>query len=95
LKAIAFDRDIERLTEGFTGREWVFAEVDCWLQHDNERFFILTGKPGVEKSAISAHLIQICKDIVTYHWCQAAELETLKPGGILRSPSKPKQLQAL
>jgi hypothetical protein len=43
VKAIAFDRDIERLTEGFTGREWVFEEIDRWLQQGNERFFILTG----------------------------------------------------
>jgi hypothetical protein len=49
----------------------------------------------MDKSEIAAHLIQIRKDIVTYHWCQAAELETLKPGRILRSLSKPKQLQAL
>jgi hypothetical protein len=27
VKAIAFDRDIERLTEGFTGREWFFEEM--------------------------------------------------------------------
>ncbi|MBD2534676.1 NACHT domain-containing protein [Nostoc flagelliforme FACHB-838] len=85
LKAIAFERDIERLTEGFTGREWVFKEIDRWLQQENERFFILTGEPGVGKSAITAHLIQTRKDIVAYHLCQAAELETLKPGRILRS----------
>jgi hypothetical protein len=85
LKAIAFDRDIERLTQSFTGREWVFEEIDRWLQQDNERFFILTGEPGVGKSTIAAHLIQTRKDIVAYHLCQAAELETLKPGRILRS----------
>jgi hypothetical protein len=85
LKAIAFDRDIERLTQSFTGREWVFEEIDRWLQQDNERFFILTGEPGVGKSTLAAHLIQTRKDIVAYHLCQAAELETLKPGRILRS----------
>jgi len=39
----------------------------------------------VGKSAIAAHLIQTRKDIVAYHLCQAAELDTLKPGRILRS----------
>ena len=53
LKAIAFERDIERLTESFTGRERVFEEIDRWLQQENERFFILTGEPGVGKSAIA------------------------------------------
>lgn len=85
LKAIAFDPDIERLTQSFTDREWVFEEIDRWLQQDNERFFILTGEPGVGKSTLAAHLIQTPKDIVAYHLCQAAELETLKPGRILRS----------
>jgi ATP-dependent Clp protease ATP-binding subunit ClpA len=63
VKAIAFDRDIERLTEGFTGREWVFKEIDRWLQQDNERFFILTGEPGVGKSAIAALLTQIRNEL--------------------------------
>ncbi len=64
------------------------------VQQDNERFFILTGERGIGKSAIASHLIQNRKDIVAYHLCQAADLETLKPGRILRLPSKPKQLQA-
>ncbi|MBE9228726.1 NACHT domain-containing protein [Phormidium sp. LEGE 05292] len=85
LKALAFERGLERLTEGFIGREWVFEEIERWLQQENQRFFILTGEPGVGKSTIAAHLIQTRKDIVAYHLCQAAELETLKPGRILRS----------
>lgn len=52
------------------------------------------GELGVGKSMIAAHLTQTREDIVAYHLCQAAELETLKPGRMLRSPSKPKQLQA-
>jgi hypothetical protein len=40
----------------------------------------------VGKSTIAAHLIQTRKDIVAYHLCQAADLETLKPGRIFRSP---------
>jgi MoxR-like ATPase len=56
VKAIAFDRDIERLTQGFTGREWVLEAIDRWLQQDNERFFLLTGEPGVGKSAIAFYV---------------------------------------
>ncbi len=54
VKAIAFDHDIKRLIEGFTGREWIFEEINRWLQQDNERFFILTGEPEVGKSAIAS-----------------------------------------
>ena len=52
LSAIAFTSDIARLTENFTGRQWVFDEIDRWLKESEERFFILTGEPGVGKSAI-------------------------------------------
>jgi hypothetical protein len=85
VKAIAFDRDIERLTEGFTGREWVFEEIDRWLQQGNERFFILTGEPGVGKSAIAAKLTQIRQDIAAYHFCIAGRSGTIEPNGVLLS----------
>jgi hypothetical protein len=85
VKAIAFDRDIERLTEGFTGREWVFEEVDRWLQQDNERFFILTGEPGVGKSAIAARLTQLRQDIAAYHFCIAGRSGTIEPNNVLLS----------
>ncbi|MEH2093243.1 NACHT domain-containing protein [Nostoc sp.] len=85
LKAIAFDRDIQRLTENFTGREWVFKEIDRWLQQENERFFILTGEPGVGKSAIAAHLTQTRKDIAAYHFCIARQISTVEPNNVLLS----------
>jgi hypothetical protein len=53
------------------------------LQQKDQQFLILTREPGIGKSAILAHFIQTRKDIVAYHLCQAAELETLKPGRIL------------
>jgi hypothetical protein len=85
MKAIAFERDIERLTEGFTGREWVFEEIDRWLQQDNERFFILTGEPGVGKSAIAARLTQLRHDIAAYHFCIAGRSGTIEPNNVLLS----------
>ena len=85
VKTIAFDHDIERLTEGFTGREWVFEEVDRWLQQDNERFFILTGEPGVGKSAIAARLTQLRLDIAAYHFCMAGRSGTIEPNNVLLS----------
>jgi len=54
LSAIAFTSDIDRLTENFTGRQWVFDDIDRWLKESEERFFILTGEPGVGKSAIAS-----------------------------------------
>jgi len=54
LSAIAFTSDIAKLTEDFTGRQWVFDDIDRWLKQSEERFFILTGEPGVGKSAIAS-----------------------------------------
>lgn len=86
LKAIAFP-NLQQLTEGFTGRSHILNDIDHWLQQKDQRFFILIGEPGVGKSAIAAHLIQTRTDIVAYHFCQADDVNTLKPGQILRSLS--------
>jgi hypothetical protein len=43
----------------FTGRSWVFQEIDRWLgQQDATRYFLLTGEPGSGKSAVAARLAQ-------------------------------------
>jgi WD40 repeat protein len=80
-----FEEDIRHLTTDFTGREWVLEDVDRWLKHDHQRFFILTGQPGVGKSAIAARLTQICPDIAAYHFCTAGRIDTIVPATVLRS----------
>ncbi|MBD2234614.1 hypothetical protein [Phormidium tenue] len=52
LKAIAFP-NLQQLAEGFTGRSHIFTNTNHWLQQKDQRFFILTGEPGVGKSAIA------------------------------------------
>jgi WD40 repeat protein len=85
LEAIDFAPDISRLTEGFVGREWLFGEIDAWLKREDQRFFILTGEPGVGKSAIAARLTQVRKDITAHHFCIAGRNSTVVPGTALRS----------
>ena len=85
LKAIAFP-NIQQLTEGFTGRSPILKEIDHWLQQKDHRFFVLSGEPGVGKSAIAAHLIQTRKDIiVAHHFCLLGVEETVNPSHVLRS----------
>jgi hypothetical protein len=88
LSAIAFDSDIAKLTENFTGRQWVFDDIDRWLKESEERFFILTGEPGVGKSAIAASLIQqrqAHQDLAAYHFCVAGRVGTIEPDNVLFS----------
>ena len=56
-----FDDYIAMRTRGFTGRGWVFAAVARWLRAGEPRAFLLTGEPGIGKSAIAARLVQISR----------------------------------
>ena len=86
LAILDFEHEIERLTEDFTGREWIFTEIDNWLKRENERFFILTGEPGVGKSAIAARLTQVrANKTAAYHFCVAGNIGTITPNTVLRS----------
>jgi WD40 repeat protein len=86
LATLKFSREIERLTENFTGREWLFEIIDDWLHHSDQRFFILTGEPGVGKSSITARLTQVRpENIAAYHFCTADNVGTITPNTILRS----------
>lgn len=50
-----FSAYITERTRDFTGREWVFAEIDRWLaEPDAPRYFIITGEPSIDKTAITA-----------------------------------------
>ncbi len=94
---IDFTRYIDRLTDRFTGREWLFKKhIEPWLEKENsnEQFYLLTGEPGVGKSAIVAELIKRWQmqpgdeeqgRLAAYHFCRAGDVETVRPGRVLRS----------
>ena len=44
----------------FTGRDWVFKEIDEWLKNEQTNVFLLTGNPGSGKTAVAARLVQLC-----------------------------------
>ncbi|MFC1878759.1 hypothetical protein ACFLZW_02485 [Chloroflexota bacterium] len=79
---------ITRLTSDFIGREWVFAEIDQWLGNpDTPRFFIITGEPGIGKSAIAARLTQT-HDLAAYHFCIARQSDAIDPRNFTRLISR-------
>lgn len=74
--------------KGFTGREWLFNEIDNWrLSTSESRLLLITGDPGVGKSSIVAHLVHhnLSGQVVAYHCCQADTRATLEPWRFVRS----------
>jgi hypothetical protein len=98
LAIIPFTYEIEKLTKGFVGRDWLLQDVYKWLENKDYsaflqesstnlaiRFFILTGETGVGKTTVAAKLIQECDHIKAYHFCQVGRVETTRSSSILRS----------
>jgi hypothetical protein len=98
------DAYIKERTENFTGRHWVFKNVNDWLadSNDNRRIFLLTGGPGTGKTAIAARLVQLSDGILTEEsapalgkgwltysqFCQAGSEGTLSPLMFVQSLSE-------
>jgi tetratricopeptide (TPR) repeat protein len=89
-----FSAYIAERTRDFTGREWVFAEIDAWLaSKDAKPVFLLTGSPGSGKTAVATRLVQMSlsevasdpyqhlgrDSLASFHFCQANFDATLNP----------------
>lgn len=85
---------IAERTAHFSGRGWVFGEVDDWLQRaPGGRYFLITGEPGSGKTALAARLFQISageappngyarigpRAIAAAHFCSAADANSIDP----------------
>ena len=79
-----FSHRIRELIKGFVGRQWLFKEVDRFLEQREKRYLIITGEPGIGKSAIAAKLIEHY-GISAYHFCIAREATTLTPRGFVEN----------
>ena len=72
----------------FCGREWLFDDLGAWLTTSgNERALLITGDPGVGKSAIVAELVHRNRagSVLAYHCCQSDVGQTLQPRRFVRS----------
>ena len=92
---------IESRVDNFTGRTWVFQEIDHWLGAEYaSRYFLLTGEPGSGKSAVAARLAQFSAGEVAappagqrltpgflrvIHFCRATASDWIDPRNFARS----------
>jgi hypothetical protein len=71
----------------FTGRQWVFAKIDRWLaDHTAPQFFVITGEPGIGKTAIAAQVTRR-RELAAMHFCIARQADTIDPLNFTRSLS--------
>jgi len=72
---------------GFTGREWLFEEIEAWRSQASERALLITGDPGTGKSAVVAELVHRNPggQVLAYHCCQADTPQTLDPARFVRN----------
>src|SRR5262249_36572281 len=71
---------------GFVGREWLFDRVNVWLAGArSEPALLITGEPGIGKSAFIAELARRNLDgrVVAYHFCTRENRRTLEPGAFV------------
>ena len=79
LRPLDFGVEVSRLTRHFTGRQWLFDEIEAWLQTDTTRLFLITGDPGTGKSAIMARLIARHPSVCASHLCISSGSDSLSP----------------
>lgn len=87
LPPIDYRDDIKFHMGHFTGRDWVFEEVNKWLNDsDARRGFVITGLAGTGKSAIVANLCTKRPDLVkAYHICVYSNTFKSDPRNCIRS----------
>lgn len=72
---------------GFSGREWLFADVQKWLADPASRALLIRADFGVGKSAFLAELVSRNPGgtVVAWHFCQHDTRETLRAGAFVSS----------
>jgi hypothetical protein len=93
---------ISELTSHFSGREWLFDEIERWLLRSSTHSMLITGDPGAGKSAVAAQLVKLATQSAThptakpplaeslsaYHFCRDRDDSTLSPLRFVKSISQ-------
>ncbi|MFJ8476882.1 AAA family ATPase [Kitasatospora sp. NPDC094011] len=69
----------------FTGRRWLFEQVDAWLSDTDEQVLLITGPPGIGKSAFLAELAHRSgrPRLLAHYFCMAEDRTTLDPAAFV------------
>ena len=83
LKFFDFTDFIISSREEFTGRRWLYEEMEQALEHNDKRGVLLTGNPGSGKSAFLSHLLcsrtsspVVHRRILAHHFCMHFDKKT-------------------
>ena len=79
LNPLSYDAEVKNNISHFTGRKWVFDEIDRWMSSGVSRIFWIVGNPGVGKTAISAWLCQNRREIAAFHFCRYDNVQKMDP----------------
>ena len=70
LEPIDFAAELAAHPPDFTGRAWLFDELQTWLtEPEAPRVFVLIGAPGVGKTALAVELIHRSQHVAAFHIC--------------------------
>lgn len=76
LKPLDFNSEIINYSQGFIGREWVFDYIKDWLKTKG-RTLLITGMPGIGKTAISTYLYHKIPNILAFYMFRRDDNEKL------------------
>jgi hypothetical protein len=84
-QATNFTPQLDTAIDTFTGREWLFDEVDSWLV-DRNPCLLVEGVTGSGKTALVAELVRRNPGgcVLAYHFCTAVHV-TVDPASFVRS----------
>ena len=92
LKYFDFSDFINSSRVEFTGRHWLYREMESVLTHTNKRGVLITGNPGSGKSAFLSNLLYsnrsspiIHRRILGYHFCMHFNTETKVGANFVRN----------
>ena len=76
LEPLDYSSDIKYYLPSFIGRKWLIEDFDRWMRDENaSRIYLLTGLPGIGKTAIAIKTIQQYNNIAAYHLIRRGDSE--------------------